>query len=366
MTQIEGASKTRKTRSAIGRLYPLKFVALGVVSGLFLSLFIGFYAIYADMMSRITYENPQVGAFQEIQDLTDTDFFLEYEPELQGLMEDDFDQLQYLIDGDQADPQQAAPDQQTASTSKPAVNIPLKTMNGIENILLFGIDTGSYRGRSDVTMIISINHNTKQINIVSLMRAMYVKIGIPRHDWGLLNAAYSYGGPRLAIKTVERNFGIPITGFVAINFNSFVRIIDAIDGVGITLTSSEAAYLNFPEGYNRFNGQQALAYARLRKIDSDFQRNQRQRNVINCVINEMASQGAASVYKVATVVLANTYTNLDLNRYISKAPSYLSYGRRQLQIPAWSETNRYYSSGQEVWRFDMVKTHNRLVSFLTN
>ena len=109
-----------------------------------------------------------------------------------------------------------------------------------------------------------------------------------------------------------------------------------------------------------------MAYARIRKIDSDFQRNQRQRNVINSVLNEMAAQGGASVYKASAVVLANTYTDLNLNSYISKAPSLLTYQRRQLQLPASGETRYYYVKGQEVWWFDNVKTHNRLVNFLLN
>ncbi len=123
--------------------------------------------------------------------------------------------------------------------------------------------------------------------------------------------------------------------------------------------------MGVPSGYQRLNGQQALDYSRIRKLDSDFQRNQRQRNVVTSILNEMTNQGGASAYKAATVILANTYTNIDLNSYITKAPTYLSYQRSQLQIPDMSETRQYYVNGQEVWWFDMAKTHQRIIEFVT-
>ncbi len=340
------------------RNFPIKFLVLGVAAGLIISVFSGVYLIYADLVSRVTYVDESDSDFYKIDNLMDYDIFVD--PDGWD------DQQEEGPDAPESD--QDMPDELRRPELHQSGTVEMKQMPGVENILLFGVDSASnnYRGRSDVTMIISINHNTKKINIVSLMRAMYVKIGAKNHPWGLLNAAYSYGGPGLAIRTVEVNYGIPIKGFVAINFNSFVRIIDAIGGVSISLTEREAQYLGRNPGAQRLNGQQALAYSRIRKIDSDFQRNQRQRNVINSVLSEMAAQGGSSIYKASAVVLANTYTNLNLNDYISRAPGLLSYQRRQLQLPATGETRHYYVGGQEVWWFDMVKTHNRLVSFLLN
>ncbi len=322
-----------------------------------ISVFSGVYLIYADLVSRVTYMAEEDDDFYKIENLTDYDIFVD--PDGWEIQEGEPGEH-----GDDPD----IPEELQKPELHQSGTIELKQMPGVENILLFGVDSSAnnYRGRSDVTMILSINHNTKKINIVSLMRAMYVKIGAKNHAWGLLNAAYSYGGPGLAIRTIEVNYGIPIKGFVAINFTSFTRIIDAIGGVSISLTQGEAAHLGLSPGTQRLNGQQALAYARIRKLDSDFQRNQRQRNVINSVLAEMAAQGGSSIYKASAVILANTYTNLNLNDYISRAPTLLSYQRRQLQLPATGETRYYYVGGQEVWWFDMVKTHNRLVSFLLN
>lgn len=333
------------SRRIFSRLYPTQFLVCGVVCGFLIAVVLGVFIVYADMMSRVTYVEADDDSHWRIQDLMDPDILLGYQLQNNPSTDDDSDD----IDLD----------------SPPQESVAVQDMAGVDNILLFGVDTYSYTGRSDVTMLISINHNTKKISIISLMRAMYVKIGAKNHNWGLLNAAYSYGGPALAMKTVEQNFGIPITGFVAVNFTSFVRIVNAIGGVGITLTPGEARIVGVPSGYQRLNGQQALDYSRIRKLDSDFQRNQRQRNVVTSILNEMTNQGGASAYKAATVILANTYTNIDLNSYITKAPTYLSYQRSQLQIPDMSETRQYYVNGQEVWWFDMAKTHQRIIEFVT-
>ncbi len=357
------ASGEKKPKSLFGRLFPVRFVVFGVAAGLIFSVFIGVYIIYADMMSRVTYAGDEIDyddfydSFYDIPDLMNPDNADEWELDMMTwLQQENGDRDGNGIPDDLSEMEGLAP----AQTG----TIGMKRMDGVENILLFGVDTHSYRGRSDVTMIISINHNTRKVNIVSLMRAMYVRIGARNHNWGLLNAAYSYGGPGLAIRMVESNFGIPIKGFVAVNFNSFVRIINALGGVTINLTPAEARYLGLRSGTNRLSGNQALAYSRIRKLDSDFQRNQRQRNVINSILNEMAASGGSTAYKVATVVLANTYTNLDLNQYVSKAPTYLTYQRQQLQLPAMNETRKFYVQGQEVWWFDMVRTQDRLVNFL--
>lgn len=335
-------AQAQRKRRPLRRLFPTLFLVLGLTTGLVVSTVFGIYVVYAEMMSRVTYQDSEI-RFDDFYDIPDL-LTLDYMDKV-GLDCDD-------------------PHGDDDPDLNPSVNLPVKAMEGVENILLMGVDTASYTGRSDVIILLSINHNTKKVAIVSLMRAMYVKIGIRNHDRGLLNAAYSYGGPALAIQTVENNFGIPIKGFVAVNFKSFVNIVDALGGVNINLTRAEARILGLGSGTNRLSGTQALAYSRIRKIDDDFHRNQRQRNVIDSILNEMTSSGAAALYRATTVILANTYTNLDLNGYITKAPTYLSYERKQLQLPDMSETRMYYVKGQEVWWFDMEKNYQRLTHFI--
>ena len=110
---------------------------------------------------------------------------------------------------------------------------------------IVGVDSRgqNYRGRSDTIIVASINHNTRTITFVSFFRAIEVKI--PGYsEPTLLNAAYAYGGPRLAIQTVEANFGIPITGFLTFNFASLQKLVDAVGGVKITMTAAEARALD--------------------------------------------------------------------------------------------------------------------------
>ncbi len=370
------SSRERGKKSMFARLYSPGLIALGVTVGLILSLFAGIVIVYNDMMSGVTFSDETFYEPVLAKDLTDTEWLGGLPDEEKRQLEDDFDAFQDLLDEEYPDDTTDTADETSTpstkgdkpkkdkSNPKPvATQAPpkLASMPGVDNIVLFGVDTNSFRGRSDVIMILSLNHNTKTLNIVSLMRAMYVKIGTSKHPWGLLNAAYSYGGPSLAVRTIERNFGIPIKGYVAINFGSFRRIIDAVGGVRITLTPAEAARVGVEPGSQLLNGSQALAYARIRKIDSDFQRNRRQRTVVNSVLSSMGS-GGVDIYNVINVALANTRTNLNLGDYMK--PAYLSYSRRQLQLPAFSDTRRAYVNRREVWPFNMANTHKKLVGFL--
>lgn len=364
----EAGSHKREARTLFARLHSPRLIALGVVAGLIFSLFTGVLIIFTDMMSGVTFSDETFSENILAKDLTDNEWLGGLRDDERKQLDDDFDSFQSML----ADPDPSEVSESDPSSKKtrgdehiPAQTSPkLVSMEGIENIVLFGVDSRSdnFRGRADVTMLISLNHNNRTLNLVSLMRAMYVKIGTAKHPWGMLNASYSYGGPNLAVRTIERNFGIPIKGYVAVNFNAFKQIINTVGGVHITLTEREAKYLGFEPGYQLLNGSQALQYARLRKIDSDFQRNQRQRNIVNSVLSAMSS-GGVDIYNAVNVALANTRTNLNLRQYVST--EYLSYTRRQLQLPAMSDTWKTYVRGMEVWPFKMANTHTKLVNFLT-
>ncbi|MGI6235907.1 MAG: LCP family protein [Christensenellales bacterium] len=377
--------RARGKRSLFSRFYPPRWIVFGVIVGVILSLIAGIVIIYNDMMSGVTFSDENYNEAILAKDLTDDEWLGGLGEDEKKQLEDDFDSFQKWLDEDNHDDPSLTGvfggESPSTSGDKPLESQqspesdgfndgadsqePPKTvsMQGIENFVLFGVDSRSnnFRGRSDVIMIISLNHNNRTLNLVSLMRGMYVNIGTSKHPWGLLNAAYSYGGPSLAVRTIERNFGIPIKGYVAINFNSFVNIINAVGGVRISLTPREAAYLGLQAGSQKLNGAQALRYARLRRIDSDFHRNKRQRNVVNSVLSSMGTSGV-NIYNVINVALANSRTDLNLRHYMS--PSYLSYTRRQLQLPALSDTHRSYIRGSEIWPINMKNTHSKLVRFL--
>ncbi len=157
------------------------------------------------------------------------------------------------------------------------------------NILLIGQDKreGEERQRSDAMILCSFNPATNELSMISFLRDLYVRI--PRYEDNRLNAAYAYGGFELLKETLELNFGITVDGCLESDFEGFEKIIDTVGGVKIELTAEEAEIVGATQGVCNLNGKQALTYARIRKIDSDFQRTGRQRNILNAVFEKAKS-----------------------------------------------------------------------------
>lgn len=157
------------------------------------------------------------------------------------------------------------------------------------NILLIGQDKceGEERQRSDAMILCSFNPATNELSMISFLRDLYVRI--PGYEDNRLNAAYAYGGFELLKETLELNFGITVDGCLESDFEGFEKIIDAVGGVEIELTAEEAEIVGATQGVCNLNGKQALTYARIRKIDSDFQRTGRQRNILNAVFEKVKS-----------------------------------------------------------------------------
>ena len=161
------------------------------------------------------------------------------------------------------------------------------------NILLIGQDAreGDEQARSDSMILCSYNKKTNTLTMTSFLRDLYVEI--PGHGSNRINAAYSFGGTKLLKKTLEHNFGLYIDGSIEVNFSHFSEIIDHLGGVEIQLRQDEAKVINkqtgssLSEGLQKLNGSQALAYSRIRNldIDGDFSRTDRQRKVINALVD---------------------------------------------------------------------------------
>lgn len=159
----------------------------------------------------------------------------------------------------------------------------------IINLALFGVDSrnNDYVGRSDAIMIASINGKTGQVKLISIARDTYVSIS--GYGQTRINHAYAYGGPELAIQTLNENFGMDITDYVTVNFDSLADVIDEMGGVMVDVTEAERQQVNayllageplLETGYITLNGPQAVSYSRIRKIDSDTMRASRQREVL--------------------------------------------------------------------------------------
>ena len=250
-----------------------------------------------------------------------------------------------------------------------AQKIELLNEEHVENILLIGSDrrSTSENGRSDSIILVSINHKTKKIHLISLMRALYVCIPKSSGEtWGMLNAAYSWGGPDLLAKTIENNFRIDIDRHVVVDFSSFTTAINLVGGVSIPLTAAEAQLINadygtsFRAGNQILNGEQALFYARIRKLDNDFVRTGRQRTVITALIQQAMRSDISTLNRLANTLLpliSTNFSNSEIFSHISNLLSYANYDIDQLMLPIENQsgtsfTGIIYIGGMEMYQVD--------------
>ena len=241
-------------------------------------------------------------------------------------------------------------DDSQSDDSKPKDEpIKLKFSDDVLNVLLIGTDarTSDYRGRSDSMILVSINKETEEIVMTSIMRDVYLKI--PGKGYNRINASYAYGGADLLIQTIEQNFKIRIDKFVQVDFQSFEKVVEAVGGVSIPINSSEITVMKqFGSDMNgkpfsgagtyKLNGKQALAYSRIRYVGhSDFERTQRQRRVLDEIIKSAKNLSIGELSDSLDVILPLVTTDFkkgELIDLILGSVSYLSYDRVQLRIPA--------------------------------
>ena len=207
-------------------------------------------------------------------------------------------------------------------------NTDLMSASYVTNVLLIGTDERTAKfsdnARSDCMMIMSVNNRTHTVSLVSLERGMnvlYRKSG-NQYSSTLLTHVFKYGGAGLLLDTVQRTFDIDIDRYVRVNFNTFTKIIDKLGGVDIELSAEEVRGLNTEKhqgqvinrklnvGTNHLNGSEALLYARLRWIDSDFRRIERQRKVLVAVKDKMQDASYIKIMDMANDILPLVRTNI--------------------------------------------------------
>lgn len=203
-----------------------------------------------------------------------------------------------------------------------------ETLTGYRNIVILGLDARDNtfeNSRSDCIIIVSINKDTKDIKLVSIYRDSYLQI----EDYGLdkINHAYAYGRAQLAINSINKNLDLNITEYVTINFDSVINIVDAIGGVEIYVTDAEATQI--PEIYSggtyNLNGKQALAYGRIRKIDSDYARTERMRHVIEKVFEKAQKMDVLTLNNLVNELLPSVYTNITQTEILKMVPKINDY-----------------------------------------
>lgn len=196
------------------------------------------------------------------------------------------------------------------------------------NIALFGLDsrTNSLEdSRSDCIIIVSINQETKNVKLLSVYRDTYLELT----DRGLdkITHAYAYGGPKLALSTLNTNLDLNITEYATVNFETVKTVVDAVGGIQMSVTSAEAKSIPGISGAGTYNlnGEQALAYARIRKIDTDYKRTERMRDVLIAVFNKVKKMDVGTINSLMDTVLPHVRTNISTGDILSLIPDVISY-----------------------------------------
>ena len=196
----------------------------------------------------------------------------------------------------------------------------------IYHILLIGQDArpGEGRQRSDSMILCTINTEKKTLMMTSFLRDTYVDIPDFRgrtFEDNRLNACYAFGGVELLNNAMELNFGIEIDHNIEVNFTGFERIVNTLGGVYIYLTEAEARIVGdgAVAGMNVLNGAQALTYSRIRMLDSDFGRTERQRKVLLSIyesIRRLNPDQISSLVNVLLSMVTTDMTNTDIVKYV--------------------------------------------------
>ena len=242
----------------------------------------------------------------------------------------------------------------------------------VKNILFIGCDDDSGGSqRSDSIMLVSIDKVHRKIKLTSFMRDTWVYI--PDNDYAKLNAAYAYGGAGLLMDTIEYNFGIKVDNYALVDFEIFSSIIDELGGVEVEVTKKEADFINentrqtVSAGVTKLNGDEALVYCRIRYLDSDFMRTQRQRKVMSAIVDKVKHSGPIKDYQLAEVILPQVKTDITKGEMIGiglGALGYLTYDVEQLRIPVDNSYTSQYFGSQQALSIDFDKNKSELRNFI--
>ena len=258
----------------------------------------------------------------------------------------------------------------------------LKKSAGVKNILLLGVDARadeeSESSRADTMMLVSVDMTHQCVKMTSFLRDTWVYI--PAHEGEQrLNAASAYAGYSGVKDTIEYNFGVKIDGYVVADFQMFQVLVDSIGGVQVDVTEKEASEVtNHPGRYGdvtlepgaqKLTGEQALAYCRIRKIDTDFMRTQRQRTVMSSIMSAAKKGSIFTLYKMANAGAPYLETDLskaELMQVAAMALPCMSGDMPQQQVPfdgTWEYANK---NGASVIAINVEKNKELLIDYIYN
>ena len=212
-------------------------------------------------------------------------------------------------------------------------------MKGYWTIAVFGVDDrGTVIGKgthADVNIICNINQDTGEIKLVSVYRDTYLNIN-DKNSYNKINQAYFDGGPEQAVRALNRNLDLNMTDYVTFNWKAVADAINILGGVDLELSKAEFYYINafitetveatgIPSkhlthaGMNHLDGVQAVAYGRLRLMDTDFARTERQRKVINLAFEKAKKADWATLNAIIQTVFPNLATNVEMSEVVDLA-----------------------------------------------
>lgn len=261
--------------------------------------------------------------------------------------------------------------------------------NKVDNILLIGEDDKGETGvaRSDTMIILTINKSSKSIKLTSLTRDTLVMI--PNRGYEKLNHAYAYGGPKLLLKTINDNFDIDIKDYAVVDFKSFIEIVDILDGVDISIDEREINHLNkvietcyrldsakkgnieyiSTTGEHTLNGYQALAYARIRKIDTIYNRDQRQREILSSIAHKLSNTSIKTYPAIAKSLIKHVKVNISIDKIMKLAyiaHDFAGYDIEQMEFPKkeYRSEGKIKENGMFVIKWDKEKNISDLKKFI--
>lgn len=247
------------------------------------------------------------------------------------------------------------------------------------SILLMGIDASDKRGadegtRTDAIMVATLNKDDKSVKLLSIPRDALVHIPEVGYE-DKINHAHSFGGSRATIETVEDLLDIPIDYYVRMNFEAFMDVVDAVDGISVDVpyefkeqdSSDKADAIHLYPGYQELDGEEALALARTRKMDTDVDRGKRQQEIMEALVSKTIN--IKSILKYDDIIEA-IGKNMKTNMTFTEMKSFFSYATHgsDLDIETLNiDGYDYKPNGVYYWQLDdmsLAKTINILEEHL--
>ena len=278
------------------------------------------------------------------------------------LSEDEIQAIERETDAIEEIPEDATIVEMEDVTAPPEEAVLIDKPDHVINILLIGQDRrpGEGRQRSDSMILCTINTQEKTLVMTSFLRDLYVDIP----DWNgrtyldnRLNSCYAFGGMGMLDLCLKNNFGVQVDHNIEVDFSGFEDIVELFGGVSVYLTKAEADYLNsgtskYSEGVNYLDSHDALQFVRIRKLDSDFGRTDRQRRLLNGMLNsvkDLSYDQMVSLVNSILPMITTDMSNSEITGYMMEILPILSQLQVSNQyIPAQGTYSSVYIRGMAV------------------